>query len=96
MGLHKTEDKFGPTGTNCLVVLSQNILSDTSINGEWCCSPPQDKNTFHFLPGLHLRKEWKAKHTCPISSNKLWQTREQAGFFNPQDQMLGACLLTEY
>lgn len=57
---------------------------------------PHNKATFHFLLGLHPRKEWRIKHTIPASSNKLWQTREQAGFFDSQDETLGACLLTEY
>jgi len=57
---------------------------------------PHDKTVFHLLLGFHPRKEWRIKYTVPASSNKRWQTREQAGFFNPQDETLGACLLTEY
>lgn len=57
---------------------------------------PHDKTTFDFLLELHPRKEWGIKYTIPASSSKFWQTREQAGFFNPLDETLGACLLIEY
>lgn len=56
---------------------------------------PHDKAIFHFLLGLHPSRELRIKHTIPASSNKTWQTREQGGSFNPQDENLGACFLTE-